>query len=389
VISIIGTLVAMLLPAVQAAREAARRNTCSNNQHQLSIAVASYVTSKQFFPGYRETLITNSGPFPVSWVVTLLPFMDNRPSFDIWRQTTLTVPPTFFTVPGYLTSPTLEFLVCPSDIATDSSTAPCPNSYVVNTGQADASTTSLLTTNNVFADSPANGVFLSRWDYFYSPQFSANAGLGIENKLPKTVEANFFDGKSNTFLLSENIDAKNWYDELSAIPPPPPSPPRPYLYIVDPNNGFRAAPFPPQTVPRATQFAPAMNTPEIYTGFVWWPQLAATNSLQNINGQINSSVDYPTSGLDYGMDMNYCRPASNHPGGVNMTFADGRTQYVSENIDYTIYASLMTPEGRKCNPPGLPFTTTQNLSNVGLSAAQIQAYQFYRNPQSAITSAGL
>ena len=41
-ISIIGTLVALLLPAVQMAREAARRNTCINNQHNLSLAIANY-----------------------------------------------------------------------------------------------------------------------------------------------------------------------------------------------------------------------------------------------------------------------------------------------------------------------------------------------------------
>ena len=87
--------------------------------------------------------------------------------------------------------------------------------------------------------------------------------------------------------------------------------------------------------------------------------------------------------------MNYARPASNHPGGVNMTFADGRTQYVNENIDYTVYAALMTPEGRKCNPPGMTFTTTQNLSSAGLNSTQVQAYTTYRNTQNAVTSSGL
>jgi len=386
VISIIGTLVALLLPAVQAAREAARRNTCSNNQHQLSIAVQSYVTSKQTYPGYRDTLITNGGAFPVSWVVMLLPFMDNRPAYDLWKQTTPGASANTFVVNGYSLSPTLEFMTCPSDIVTDTSTAQYPNSYVVNTGQMDAPTTQAMVTGNIFADTPANGVFLSRWDYNYSPQLPANSNVSYENKLPKTVDANFFDGKTNTFLLSENIDAKNWYDEMSTTQSSG-------NYSVDTNNGFKTAPYPTGVVSKATANPnlPSSQTvsPELYLGFIWWPQQAASNSLQNINGQINAAVDFADPGLGYGTDMNYCRPSSNHPGGVNMTFADGRTQYVNENIDYTVYASLMTPEGRKTNPPGVTFTTTQNLSGLGLSAAQVQAYQFYRSSTNAVTSSGL
>ncbi|HEY1602995.1 MAG TPA: DUF1559 domain-containing protein [Pirellulales bacterium] len=398
VISIIGTLVAMLLPAVQAAREAARRNTCSNNQHQLSIAVASYVTSKQFYPGYRETVITNGGAFPVSWAVALLPFMDNRPAFDLWKQTTQTTmqpPSNVFSLPFFFsTTPvTLEFMACPSDIVTDTSTTPAPNSYVVNTGQMDVNLTygAMMAPNNFSPDSPANGVFLSRWEYPLSPQnFGSTGGQSQENKLQKTVDGNFFDGKTNTFLLSENVMAKNWYDTEISVTASSGN------YSVATTNGYNTAPYNPQSATgnHLTVNAPATTSPELYSGFVWWPQLAATNSLQNINGLFNASVEMVADPLlDFATDMNYCRPSSNHPGGVNMTFADGRTQYVNENIDYTVYASLMTPEGRKCNPPGFPFAPTTalitNASTYGLSSAQASAYQTYRNTQNVTTAAGL
>ena len=212
------------------------------------------MTSKQTYPGYRDTVITNAGAFPVSWVVMLLPFMDNRPAYDLWKQTTLVS--SVFNVPGIGAAPSLEFMACPSDVVTDTSTAPFPNSYVVNTGQMDVSLSSALATASIYPDTPANGPFLSRWEYFYSPQ--ANGGTTLENKLPKTVDANFFDGKTNTFVLSENIDAKNWYDEMSIVPGSSGS--TMYPYNLDTNNGYKTAPYPSGSVTAATQ-NPSANPP--------------------------------------------------------------------------------------------------------------------------------
>ena len=53
VITIIGMLVALLLPVMQAAREAARRATCMNNQRQLALAMHNFELFTKYFPGYR------------------------------------------------------------------------------------------------------------------------------------------------------------------------------------------------------------------------------------------------------------------------------------------------------------------------------------------------
>jgi prepilin-type N-terminal cleavage/methylation domain-containing protein/prepilin-type processing-associated H-X9-DG protein len=77
VIAIIGILVALLLPAVQMARESARRTQCSNNLRQIGLGIANYESSKQTFPvceaHYPEAGLAGSG---ISWLVGILPFLE-------------------------------------------------------------------------------------------------------------------------------------------------------------------------------------------------------------------------------------------------------------------------------------------------------------------------
>src|SRR5213593_4788356 len=72
VIAIIGVLVALLLPAVQSAREAARRSQCSNNLRQLSLAVMNYEDTFKALPGG----VGRYGCCWGTWMVRVLPFME-------------------------------------------------------------------------------------------------------------------------------------------------------------------------------------------------------------------------------------------------------------------------------------------------------------------------
>ncbi|MDA1052074.1 MAG: DUF1559 domain-containing protein [Planctomycetota bacterium] len=75
-----GVLVALLLPAVQAAREGARRMSCSNNLKQVAIAMHNYHdTYKAFPPAYT---VDADGNKLHSWRTLLLPFIDNSPRYD-------------------------------------------------------------------------------------------------------------------------------------------------------------------------------------------------------------------------------------------------------------------------------------------------------------------
>lgn len=78
VIAIIGVLVALLLPAVQMAREAARRSSCSNNLHQIGIAVQNFHDVQNQLPPLR---VSNNH---ASWFVLIMPYMEQGTISDLW-----------------------------------------------------------------------------------------------------------------------------------------------------------------------------------------------------------------------------------------------------------------------------------------------------------------
>jgi prepilin-type N-terminal cleavage/methylation domain-containing protein/prepilin-type processing-associated H-X9-DG protein len=86
VIAIIGVLVALLLPAVQAAREAARRLSCVNNVTQLALAVQNYETAFRAYPAgtINETspIVNEPQGYHHNWLIHLLPFMEEQTTYN-------------------------------------------------------------------------------------------------------------------------------------------------------------------------------------------------------------------------------------------------------------------------------------------------------------------
>jgi prepilin-type N-terminal cleavage/methylation domain-containing protein/prepilin-type processing-associated H-X9-DG protein len=85
VIAIIGILVAMLLPAIQAAREAARRASCQNNLHQIGVALHSFHSAKNVFPYGANDGDCEPGTPPremMSWRIQLLPYLEYQALYD-------------------------------------------------------------------------------------------------------------------------------------------------------------------------------------------------------------------------------------------------------------------------------------------------------------------
>ncbi|MFM7183889.1 MAG: DUF1559 domain-containing protein [Planctomycetota bacterium] len=79
VIAIIATLIGLLLPAVQSAREAARRSQCSNNLRQIGLAVHSYGSARRYLPPGRWK------DCHVTWLGLILPFMDGAAGYALWK----------------------------------------------------------------------------------------------------------------------------------------------------------------------------------------------------------------------------------------------------------------------------------------------------------------
>jgi prepilin-type N-terminal cleavage/methylation domain-containing protein/prepilin-type processing-associated H-X9-DG protein len=122
VIAIIGILVALLLPAVQAAREAARRTQCSNNLKQLGLAEQNYHDIyKRFAINYWNWSEPPSAPAAPSskgsHLVRLFPFMEQQPSYDAFNAAWNTNVPEDVTLPNgqLLRQQVIPGLLCPSD----------------------------------------------------------------------------------------------------------------------------------------------------------------------------------------------------------------------------------------------------------------------------------
>jgi prepilin-type N-terminal cleavage/methylation domain-containing protein/prepilin-type processing-associated H-X9-DG protein len=287
VIAIIGVLVALLLPAVQAAREAARRSSCGNNMRQIAIAFHNYHDSVKQLPPGRLGCDCNTSNAPyfcgtrpdstrpgTSGFALAMPQLEQKPWYDaIGWQLGAIEPATgcggTADTAGWDTNISQHFsfrpkvLVCPSDTAQAMNGRYSVGSYALNHGTQGPSLTSSQSMKHF-----NTGVFLyvTRIDFAF---------IG--------------DGTANTFAVGEVFDG----------------------HLPENGNWWMIG----------SRHAHSLRTTE-----------------NPLNTKWGTGVVFNTNNGAFG---------SRHPGGAQFAYADGHVAFVANTINLTVYRALSTRDGKE------------------------------------------
>ncbi len=320
VITIIGMLVGLLMPAVQSAREAGRRAQCLNNQKQISLALLQYEGQKGAFPGYVDeyrgylTGSTTVKQRKISWFVAILPYLDRNDLHELWKELTFPNTNPDNPIPGDNTVANnpipgvfMRIAICPNN------TPPTPNdswlSYRVNVGRI---------TPNSFANSdattkanalaiPAEGVFTDQFQD--NPPPLPNPENIVRIGLSSIVA---HDGTSTTLMLAEH----------SASVPPLPVGGEQY------QDG---------------KWAPLIqNSTQVDSSNIW----SDTNPDNALILGFNWGKMNPANPNQAGSPPPNQKMFSNHPGGVVVSFCGGHQSFMKTDMDRVIFMQLMCPWDR-------------------------------------------
>jgi prepilin-type N-terminal cleavage/methylation domain-containing protein len=318
VLAIIGILVAILLPAVQAAREAARKLSCRNNLKQLGLALHHYHQTHRYFPPasqWRRLLDienTTNTEFGPTWAVTILPFLEQQQTYDLFDLTTSINDPENLKA----RSTELAVMLCPSD--TSGNRVP----YGGKEG------------------SPHTGRHASGWA---RGNYGANAGLGYQCVIHCTTKwlpgwtcganprvwhdprvrgvmganlssriADILDGTSNTIMLGELRSGIVSYDPRGTWP----------------MSGAGASALWGHGYLAKQSAGPNLVGPD-YDNIIGCADIVAEIGLANLRKQ--RMPCYRSSHTN-----NQGFPRSRHKGGVFTCFCDGSVHWISDTIETSV-----------------------------------------------------
>jgi prepilin-type N-terminal cleavage/methylation domain-containing protein/prepilin-type processing-associated H-X9-DG protein len=336
VIAIIAVLIALLLPAVQAAREAARRIQCTNNLKQLGLGIHNYISQVNVFPaeiieGGNTTAagpvspVDNWSPFPIGWTAAILPDIEQQGMFNaINCQVYTTIGPENYTV----AFSQLAALSCPSESVNQRPSGTFGTTNYVNSRGGPAPI-------NAFS-----GVIIPGPSLWITTGSLANFGL-----------QSVTDGTSNTAMLSERLIG------VAGTEPGPPvllnslNAKRAIFQTgvsLIPNSGSQTLALsfvstckslPGTTVSESSIWAGYLwNSTDTYcAGIMSYFHFNTPNGLScAASDSSDPSAVSPTWGGCYGaMTAN-----SNHPGGVNVGFADGSVRFIKDSVSLQTWWAL-------------------------------------------------
>ena len=185
VITMIGLVVGLLLPAVQAAREAARRTHCANNLKQIGLAMQSHHDARGQFPaGYQATGTYSDGATDTSpgwgWAALILPYLEGGTLYDAIRLDLPIQDPKN----ALVIQTTIHTYLCPSDLIPE-------GAFSVPDGFG----------NPVAIAAPSSYSACVGGD---ESDIAAPAGLGVCYRNSRTRIADVVDGTSRTILVGEH-----------------------------------------------------------------------------------------------------------------------------------------------------------------------------------------
>jgi prepilin-type N-terminal cleavage/methylation domain-containing protein len=273
VIAIIAILVGLLLPAVQSAREAARRIQCTNNLRQLGLSLHTYATANnEYFP------VGSAGEGRHGLFTHMLPFIEQGNLHDTFNLNGVAAsePNRDVVVPGY---------GCPS----------YDGQLLVTNAKYSYQEGALTTYQGI------GGAIVNRGETTTSGSHGPVPDNGAFGYKKLTTISAFKDGTSNTFAIGEFVHR----DYKGGSYKDPPGNVRPW--ILGDNNAV------------------------------------GLYALKVIEHPLNAKLDRTLDGIDF----NHLPMSSFHSGGGVFAMGDGSTQFVSDSMDFELYQSLATINGKE------------------------------------------
>lgn len=298
VIAIIGILVALLLPAVQAAREAARRTSCYNNLKQVGLALQAYHDSVRQFPsGYIVSPTTNAlmgPPDPTSgdtgpgwgFLMMSLPFMEQGPL----HQSINVNLPCWSPANAIAVKTEVSGLLCPAAIN---------NSPTYNVVDAGGNTLAVFARSNYAGMAGRPGP----WGDYYDPSLDLSGiADGVLYRNSRTRIADITDGTSQTMLVAEKTPFHSDSTWVGVVP-----------------GGVSC----PTALFAGVDCDPAASQVNVHTG----PSPDETPPIIKPPNQPLANTD---------------EVWSNHPVGANVLFCDGSVKFVSQMINQLTWSYMAT-----------------------------------------------
>lgn len=309
VIAIIGILVGLLLPAVQSAREAARRMQCSNNLKQLGLALQNYHDQFKTFPTVvnygNGKVLPYTTAYHHTWLTSLLPFFEQGPLYNTidftqraWGQSFINKPvPTFR---------------CPSD-ATYDVIKDSHGGILTPTSYGAAEGYHWWDTAGINVGAPWNG--------FADPLTVSGDLSGVFAVTRWSKMSNILDGTSNTIVVAET-DTSGFY-----------------------GGQFNAGP----TGARRSSKEAVFRVAFVGTTANGWGGNESSERVREVDGAAKGAgtwfrhapyTNTPSYITAWGINNEWPGASGFHTGGIQTAFADGSVAFISKSVAYGAWLKL-------------------------------------------------